>query len=108
MKQEIQDPTPRQMNSDPMRIVYLEAEQVVHLTVLALVSRVAPLPDNPLQFVSNYALATSRAALDAHQRGLDVLCTLTQESEVVNRHLNWFVSLACCVCRFNRKDFSNT
>ncbi|KAH7177012.1 hypothetical protein EDB81DRAFT_898613 [Dactylonectria macrodidyma] len=85
---EVQDPTPRQMNSDPMRTVYLEAEQVVHLTVLALVSRVAPLPDNPLQFVSNYALATSRAALDAHQRGLDALCTLTQKSEVVNRHLN--------------------
>ncbi|KAH7128020.1 hypothetical protein B0J13DRAFT_454148, partial [Dactylonectria estremocensis] len=84
----IEDLTSGRLDSDPMRRVYLEAEHVVQLTVLALISRVAPLPDNPLQFVSNYALDTSRGALNAHKGGLDALCGLTQEPEVVNRHLN--------------------
>lgn len=44
IQKEIQHLTPSQLDSDSMGRVYLEAEQVVQLTILALISRVAPLP----------------------------------------------------------------
>ncbi|KAH8811210.1 hypothetical protein F5884DRAFT_781508 [Xylogone sp. PMI_703] len=79
---------PDNTSGDILRGFYLEAEQVIRLSALALIHRVIPAQSGAKYSFSEPCITASREALAAHQRSIDALQAFTNNPLELSRYIN--------------------